>query len=360
MQNSVDHSSSDADSPAGSPSRKPTASSSKSSSRQPQASSSKHEAVKAPSEVVSTTPQANPSRHERFWFHDGSVILHVESKLFRVHQTILANYSEVFAGLFEMPQPNGDSMLEGCHIVELHDSEKDFEDLLHAVYNPSYFDTLSPTADIDAVLAFIAGILRLSTKYLMRNLRNRCISLFTSKFPSTFDDYAAKSTSAAHERYRSDSVMRAIQLARETTVLEVLPYAYYCVARMSMKRIMKEREDDLSWKEKCLCLVGRERLRWAEMSVSHSFLLVFQRSTSCVTFTCAHTRGPHAEWHVLEAAKSPNPLRAFTRWSNLNICKECEVHCQRVHLQGRKEVWTRLPGFFDLPPWEVLKQAQNE
>ena len=143
MQNSVDHSSSDADSPAGSPNRKPKASSSKLSSRQPQDSSSKHEAVKAPSEVSSATPQANPTRHESFWFHDGSVILHVESKLFRVHQTILANYSEVFAGLFEVPQPNDESMLEGCHIVELHDSEKDFEDLLHAVYNPSYVHSVA-------------------------------------------------------------------------------------------------------------------------------------------------------------------------------------------------------------------------
>lgn len=351
---------------------------------------SKHEAAKSSDypgilsglTTTSMEKHPNPTKHEDFWFHDGSVILQVESKLFRVHQTILANHSEVFAGLFEVPQPPGENMLEGCHIVVLHDKEQDFVDLLHAVYNPScvflfhpllfhshlttsririyrYFDTLPPTADVDTVLTFISGILRLSTKYLARTLRNRCITLFTSKFPSTFSDYTAKSTSTSHERYKSDSVMRAISLARETHVYEVLPYAYYCVARMSMKRLMKEREGDIGWKDKCQCMVGRERLRWAEMSVSHSFLLVFQRASSCHTLTCAHTRGPHAEWHILEAAKSPNPLRGFTRWGQLNVCKECEVHCQTAHLNGRKDVWKRLPSFFDLPDWEVLKERQK-
>lgn len=90
-----------------------------------------------PSLTTSMEKHPNPTKHEQFWFHDGSVILQVESKLFRVHQTILANHSEVFAGLFEVPQPPGENMLEGCHIVELHDKEQDFVDLLHAVYNPS-------------------------------------------------------------------------------------------------------------------------------------------------------------------------------------------------------------------------------
>ncbi|KAJ2913648.1 hypothetical protein MD484_g6758, partial [Candolleomyces efflorescens] len=331
---------------------------------------SKHEAglsATNPSDIVSPSTATsmmerhpNPTKHEQFWFHDGSVILQVESKLFRVHQTILANHSEVFADLFEVPQPPGENMLEGCHIVVLHDKEQDFADLLHAVYNPSYFDTLPPTADVDTVLHFISGILRLSTKYLARTLRTRCITLFTSKFPSTFTSYTQKSTSSSHERYKSDTVMSAISLALSTHVYSVLPYAYYCVARMSLKRFMKsDRKCDVNWETKCQCLVGRERLRWAEMSVSHSFLLVFQRAPTCQTLTCAHTRGPHAEWHILEAAKSPNPLRAYTRWSLLNVCRECEVYCQKVHLEGRESVWERLPSFFGLPGWETLRERER-
>lgn len=320
-------------------------------------STSKHEAL--PDSETTSTATENPTRHEKFWFHDGSVILQVESKLFRVHQTILANHSEVFASLFEVPQPAGEFSLEGCPIVVLHDNENDFEDLLHAVYNPSYFENLPRSADVETTLTFIQGILRLSTKYIIRNLRHRCITRLTSKFPCTFDDYCAKSVASTHERFKSDVVMRAINIARESNVPTILPYAYYCVARMSMRRLMNEREGDLGWKDKCQCMVGRERLRWAEMSISYSFLILFERSQTCHTLTCAHTRGPHAEWHILEAAKSPNPLRAYSRWNLLNVCKDCEVHCQERHLAGRKQVWEQLPGLFGLVSWEALAEQQN-
>lgn len=74
--------------------------------------------------------------------HDGSVVLSVENTLFRVHQTILVNHSQVFADLFSLPQPNssegGDEVIEGCRVVVLSDdSAADFEHLLGAIYHPS-------------------------------------------------------------------------------------------------------------------------------------------------------------------------------------------------------------------------------
>ena len=77
------------------------------------------------------------ARHDEFWLYDGSIVLAVESTLFRVHQTILASHSEVFADLFTIPQPEGEDMIDGCHIVRLFgDSEQDFADLLRAMYHP--------------------------------------------------------------------------------------------------------------------------------------------------------------------------------------------------------------------------------
>ena len=79
-----------------------------------------------------------PTPHPDFWLYDGSIVLSVESCLFRVHQTILANHSEIFSDLFTVPQPpeNAEEMMEGCRIVQLHDSECDFVDLLNAIYRP--------------------------------------------------------------------------------------------------------------------------------------------------------------------------------------------------------------------------------
>ena len=78
------------------------------------------------------------TRHQEFWFYDGSIVLSVQETLFRVHQTILSTHSDIFSDLFTVPQPDGEYMIEGCHVVILHDDAKDFEDLLRAVYLPKY------------------------------------------------------------------------------------------------------------------------------------------------------------------------------------------------------------------------------
>ena len=234
----------------------------------------------------------------------------------------------------------------------------------------SHFDNLGPSADFDTLMTFISGILRLSTKYMIRYLRQRCIFLFLTKLPSTFESYEAKarvagssSTPPTHarsrDRYRSDTVMRAIKLAQDNDIYEALPYAYYCVSRFPHKRLLKERPGDISWKDKAICLVGRERLHWAQMSMSYAFLLVFQRSPVCQSVLCAHARGPHTEWHVLENDRSPHPLREYDRWDSLNVCPDCVAYCQARHLEGRKDVWRYLPTLFELPTWEELREMQN-
>lgn len=208
---------------------------------------------------------------------------------------------------------------------------------------------------------------------MIRYLRQRCISLFVTKLPSTFESYELKARATnltlssptiipaplAPDRYRSDTVMRAIRLAQENNILEALPYAYYCVSRFPHKRLLKDRPGDISWKDKTICLVGRERLTWAQMSMSYSFLLVFQRSPKCQSVLCAHARGPHAEWHLLENYRSPHPLREYDRWESLNVCDDCVAYCQARHLAGRKDVWKHLPTLFELPTWEELREMQN-
>lgn len=85
------------------------------------------------------------TRHPRFWMYDGSIVLRAENTLYRVHQTVLAAHSDIFDGLFTVPQPqvtlplDGHSppFVDGCHVVTLYgDKERDVEDLLHAVYVP--------------------------------------------------------------------------------------------------------------------------------------------------------------------------------------------------------------------------------
>ena len=87
-----------------------------------------------------TGMKAPLTQHPEFWYHDGSIIFSVQHTLFRVHQTVLSNHSEFFAGLFTLPQPSGEALrIDGCHVVLLYDDKvEDVVDLLKAVYDPSY------------------------------------------------------------------------------------------------------------------------------------------------------------------------------------------------------------------------------
>ncbi|KAG6809831.1 hypothetical protein H0H92_014585 [Tricholoma furcatifolium] len=149
--------------------------------------------------MTTSTTSTSSTKSADFWLHDGSIVLNVENTLFRVHQTILANHSQIFADLFSLPpvpvnteEVEGDETIEGCRIVTLSDdSAKDFTDLLGAIYHPSHFDTLAPTADLETLLDFVSGILRLSTKYLIPALRKRCIALLNMRIPTTYEEYMA-------------------------------------------------------------------------------------------------------------------------------------------------------------------------
>lgn len=327
------------------------------------------------------TATRSMTRRKEFWYHDGSVVLRASNTLFKVHQTVLAAHSEVFADLFTLPQPESsccEEVVEGCHIVRLYDSVQDLADLLRAIYVPSYvlsassisseinhealsshFDALlAGDPDLGTMLTFITGILRLSTKYAVHTLRQRCISILHLKFPTTLQHYSSiSSMSKAH--YRSEAVMKAITLARETNVPTLLPYAYYCVARMSLSRILKHTASDISWEEKTACMVGRERLRFVQTSLSHSFLYAFTPSPSCSTNFCARAHGPRVEWQMVEAAKAPHPLKVYERWGWMNVCEECVRVSREMHLKGREEVWECLPMLFGLRTWAELRKEES-
>ncbi|KAG6896950.1 hypothetical protein C0992_005105 [Termitomyces sp. T32_za158] len=420
------------------------------------------------------------SRSPDFWLHDGSVVLSVENTLFRVHQTILVNHSQVFADLFSLPQPNSpegeDEVIEGCRVIILSDdSAADFGDLLGAIYHPSHFYALPTGADLDVLLEFISGILRLSTKYLIPALRKRCISLLTARFPAAYEDYMASSprpytpslvksaggrseangttqaditattatynnitfslatstlpTTAASSTYhitsptlvnptpnnavhpsaptiasthtrrhssnhhsrerehvhsrdkpskpmkvstpphmpafplpKSSSLMRCIALAQSTNVPTILPYLYYLLARTSSpRRFLSHSPTSISWHQKTLILIGRTHLHAAELSLSHAFLIAFEASPSCLApNACRASRGPMVEWALLcTTGRGPEPLRPWERWERLGVCDRCVGHAKGRHERGRREVWDRLPGFFEMGSWSRLWKTQD-
>lgn len=75
---------------------------------------------------------------EDLWFEDGNVIAIAQERAFRFHRGALSRHSDVFCGLFSLPQPTSKDMvdtLNGVSIVDVTDTAYDFKHLLRAIYD---------------------------------------------------------------------------------------------------------------------------------------------------------------------------------------------------------------------------------
>jgi hypothetical protein len=74
-------------------------------------------------------------RCEDLYFKDGNIILVAEGICFRVHSGQLTRHSDVFRGMISIPQPVDALAIDGCPIVELHDTAQELAYMLKALYD---------------------------------------------------------------------------------------------------------------------------------------------------------------------------------------------------------------------------------
>ena len=103
------------------------------------------------------------TKHPEFWFSDGSLILRAHSVLFRVHISQLSRKSAFFRDLFSMPQPFPtdcrEQYLDGCLVLDVHDSPEDIGNLVKVIYDGPYVLTLLPRPTHQHWLLFLRHIL---------------------------------------------------------------------------------------------------------------------------------------------------------------------------------------------------------
>ncbi|KAK0436374.1 hypothetical protein EV421DRAFT_1120437 [Armillaria borealis] len=178
---------------------------------------------------------------DAFWFEDGNIVLIAANVAFKVHRGQLSRHSEVFEGLFDLPQPpeEVDDIYDGTPFVELHDSAQDVGYFLGALYDGLYFMKTSASD-----FACISAVLRLSTKYLVEHLRVQCMTRLTQDWPTTLAGWDLREQQATDEngrylpRERTCHPIHVISLSIELGLIEFLPAAFYDLCRYGPSKIV--------------------------------------------------------------------------------------------------------------------------
>ncbi|KAH7918902.1 hypothetical protein BV22DRAFT_1134239 [Leucogyrophana mollusca] len=101
----------------------------------------------------------------------------------RRRHSVLSSHSQIFCRLFDLPNPYHGEIMTGCPVIYSQDSSAQFVRLLMTLYRPFY--PRDPSFSFD----LISAILRLSTKYRTRNLRQSAVNTLKLGFPSTLESF---------------------------------------------------------------------------------------------------------------------------------------------------------------------------
>ncbi|KAG6890851.1 hypothetical protein C0992_012490 [Termitomyces sp. T32_za158] len=250
----------------------------------------------------------------------------------------------------------------------------------------------------------IAGVLRLSSKYFVEHLRERCLNRLDTDWPSTLAGWDRREQAAtdSHGRYMPREScphpILAIQLALDLGIDSILPAAFYDLARYGPSKIMsgvpltpslfekfllKQKPQSspparivyLSRDQLLRTLRGRERI---QRYMAHFIASSLQSRVPAPN--CAHSLDPdpsrpcHESFYfiMLNVLRSVGGIACgrdadtlYTlmqamdmlsrtdfsdgqRQCGLRICQPCKVDFAACAMKAREEVWAALPRWFGL------------
>ncbi|EJD00814.1 uncharacterized protein FOMMEDRAFT_89795 [Fomitiporia mediterranea MF3/22] len=348
------------------------------------------------SDSCSLSPE---SRQKDFWFEDGSVILLADTIAFKVHRGQLARHSDVFRDLLSIPQPQDEASFEGCYIVELHDSPEDLWYLLKALYDGLYFRQLC-ASDFGS----LAAILRLSSKYFIEHLRERCISRLMIDWPCTLASWDSREVEATDAlgryspRSRFAHPILVINFAREIGLSSLLPSAFYDLCRYGPSKIVagvvQHRNNGpikarpgatisntatttrLSLDDLRTALLGRERAQRIIASFIEEELSNREPSSDCHNRDSAGDNGRSCRESFyfimlnllravggLSSGRDCDPLFSLTQaaemmnrsdfsdgttFCSLKLCVACRTEFAQSVKAARERVWLQIPSWFGM------------
>ena len=295
---------------------------------------------------------------------------------FEASRGLLARESQVFSDMFHFPQPGTlESTEQVAPTIEVFDDAEELEKFLEVVHDYRvYFES-----DSWKEFASVAAILRLSTKYQVGHLRRRMVEhLEATYYPTSFEAYKDLPTPEAPATQH----LNAIQLLTETNVQRLLPTAFFSCLAATQGQYEKLYDESVPSDPSTALWVVEHKIKERCMRAgflfdedTHTQLRDFARLSGRVHgFAVATTdRGLTCEMNSYRwftdtmSVRRRKELRirvdylrqAFGRLQGQKICASCNKEADKMLTENDKKTWSRLPSFFQLPPWEELLPEED-
>ncbi|KAF8871799.1 hypothetical protein CPB84DRAFT_1691896 [Gymnopilus junonius] len=324
------------------------------------------------------TSLAEPSKVVRspIWFDDGSIVLQVENTQFRVHRAILSKHSEILEGLFTVPQPKDQPLVEGCVIVQFPDKAEDWEGLLSYIYEGKYHE-------LDNLpIQYFVSILRLGNKYFVKAALDRCMAnlkynfaLTESVWDATFHPAEKEEAKKELKDWYSERVIDILNISEELKIRTVLPTAYL-LGLLYLTLAKMESQDDI------VCGRTRKDGTHAQLDNSIKLTLLRARDTMAAEFhprlfnwilhtthtipctecqsasACRESRANLFKKMFADFRISVHIATTLAPWDNSyarGLCMNCTAAANIAFNAAHSRIWTNLPSHFGLPNWDDLK-----
>ncbi|KAJ7796170.1 hypothetical protein B0H14DRAFT_3114545 [Mycena olivaceomarginata] len=308
------------------------------------------------------------------YFDDGNIILDFT---FRVHRGVIARHSEVFDSMFLVPQPGADMVetMDGCQVVRMWDSPLELSNLIIALYDGAKFSN-ERLEDF----YYLAGILRLASKYFVTKLRAQAILHLTQTWSYTLkghDDMveaALRAPLVDGLSYPRVHPLHVVSLAREVNVRIILPSAAYFLSLYPLEDLLRGDHPKLNvpHPSRPSSVLSPSDLRDYTLMFQKrlDIILDFVRSfcgkrtalrTCSTAAACTHGFARLSSRLGRSWITRTGPLHYMSQAvSELSadhkggVCGPCrQAFAQDVAIM-REKIWNELPSIIGLPSWEEM------
>lgn len=206
----------------------------------------------------------------------------------------------------------------------------------------------------------LSAVIRLSHKYAIADLQKQAIRALKSCFKTTFDvlEWDVEEDVKGCVDWTDVHAIGAVNFARLTDTLEILPYALYRCTQLHGLVLSGWTHEDgtvehLDRDDLRRCMDGRGELAW-EMNALVSAIFASGYGNQCETTDACRAGHGLVLLGILKGGfggtVTPDVLRSWSRIiaSLPSICEACKEGMHERDRAERRKVWERLPRLFDL------------